>query len=187
MAPSSDFTALLVDWRTGDDAALEKLTPLVYQALRQIAARYMRSECSGHTLQTTALVNEAFVHLVDIDVGWQDRAHFFAVAATLMRRILVDHAKSKGRAKRGGGQDHLSLDEVAAVAQQPSESLLDLDEALTRLAEFDPRKGRIVELHFFGGMTYEETAEVLSISAATVDRELRLAKAWLHRALSETG
>ena len=143
----------------------------------------MRSERASHTLQATALVNEAYMRLVESEVQWQDRAHFIAVAARLMRRILVDYARSRQAQKRSGGGTNLSLDESGVAAPQRSADLLALDEALTRFAAFDERKSQIVELHFFGGLTYDETAEVLGISAATVDRDLRLAKAWLSRNL----
>ncbi len=180
---SESVTVLLDAWRSGDAEALERLTPLVYNELRRLAQRYMSSERAGHTLQATAVVNEAFVKLIDMEVSWQDRAHFFAVAARLMRRILVDHAKAHRRIKRGGAVTTLSLDESLVVGQQKDVDLVALDEALTKLAEFDQRKCDIVELHYFGGLTYEEMAETLEISPATVHRDLRLAKAWLHNAL----
>ena len=178
-APES-VTRLLRDWRGGDREALDRLLPLVYDELRRLASHQMRGESSGHTLQTTALVHEAYARLVDVEVPWVDRAHFFAVAARLMRRILVDHGRACRREKRGAGAVKLSLDEALSVTPQPGNELLDLDDALTRLAEFDERKSRVVELHFFGGMTYDETAVVLDISSATVHRELRMAKAWLY-------
>jgi len=177
-------TRLLREWRRGRSAALEELMPLVYDELRRLAKGYLRSERKGHTLQGTALVNEAYVRLVDMDVSWQDRAHFFAVAARLMRRMLVDHARSRGRDKRGGGEGAITLDEPFVAAPERAPELLRLDDAMQRLARLDPRKSQVVELHFFGGMTYEETAEALGISPATVHRELRLAKAWLHHEMA---
>ncbi len=180
---SESVTVLLDAWRSGDSAALEQLTPLVYNELRRLAQRYMRSERAGHTLQATAVVNEAFVKLIDMEVPWQDRAHFFAVAARLMRRILVDHAKAHRRVKRGGPITTLSLDEALVVGEEKDQDLVALDEALTRLAGFDERKSNIVELHYFGGLTYDEMAEALGISPATVHRDLRMAKAWLHNEL----
>jgi len=176
-----EVTLLLRAWRDGDRGALDRLTPIVFEELRRIAGRFMRSERKDHTLQTTALVNEAYLRLVDAEVGWTDRVHFFALAANMMRRILVDHAKAHRRVKRGGGAVKLSLDEALHVASRPSDDLVGLDEALSRLAEFDERKSRVVELLFFGGLTYDETAEALGISPATVHRELRFAKAWLYR------
>ena len=180
---SESVTVLLDAWRSGDSNALEQLTPLVYNELRRLAQRYMRSERAGHTLQATAVVNEAFVKLIDMEVPWQDRAHFFAVAARLMRRILVDHAKAHRRVKRGGPVTTLSLEEALVVGDEPDQDLVALDEALTRLAAFDERKSNIVELHYFGGLTYDEMAEALGISPATVHRDLRMAKAWLHNEL----
>ncbi len=178
-------TQLLGDWRSGSKEALDKLTPLVYDELRRLAHRYMRSERPDHTLQATAVVNEAFARLVDIEISWQDRAHFFAVAARLMRRILVDYAKAHRRLKRGGGATTLALEDVAPGGVEASADLVELNEALERLAEFDERKCEIVELHYFGGLTYDETAEALGISAATVHRELRMAKAWLQNELQQ--
>jgi RNA polymerase sigma factor (TIGR02999 family) len=156
------------------------MMPLVYAELRRIADRYLRKENPGHTLQPTALVHEAFMNLVDADVAWSDRVHFYAVSARIMRRLLVDHAKAKRREKRGGGAAKESLDDALAIAPEPSVEIIELDEVLTRLAAFDERKSQVVELHYFGGFTYEEIADVVGISAATVDRELRLAKAWLY-------
>jgi RNA polymerase sigma factor (TIGR02999 family) len=180
-ADSGDVTRLLLRWRQGDDGALEALVPLVYDELRRLAARYLGAERSDHTLQPTALVHEAYARLVSAKVEWNDRVHFFAVAAGLMRRILVDHAKTRRRVKRGGGAARVSLDEVALVTSEPSVELLALDRALTRMAAFDERKSKVVELHFFGGLTYDETAAALGVSQSTVLRELRLARAWLHR------
>lgn len=183
---SQDVTRMLVDWSNGDQAALDKLLPLVNAELRQLARRYMRRESPGHTLQTSALVNEAYLRLIDQKhVQWQNRAHFFGIAAQLMRRILIDHARSHHYAKRGGGAIKVSLDEAAAVTEARAVELLAVDEALERLMAMDARKGRIVELRFFGGLTEEETAEVLGISTPTVQREWRAAKAWLRRMLME--
>jgi RNA polymerase sigma factor (TIGR02999 family) len=180
-----EVTQLLVDWSNGDQAALDKLLPLVNAELRRLAARYMRRETPGHTLQTSALVNEAYLRLVDQrHVRWQNRTHFFGIAAQLMRRILIDHARSHHYAKRGGGALKVSLDEAAAATEARSAELLAVDEALEKLTALDARKGRIVELRFFGGLSLEETAEVMGISSPTVQREWRAAKAWLHRMLT---
>jgi RNA polymerase sigma factor (TIGR02999 family) len=179
----ADVTTLLRAWRSGNQSALDRMVPLVYDELRAIAARLMRGERADHTLQATALVHEAYARLVSADVDWRDRSHFFAVAARQMRRILVDHAKARSRAKRGGGGARLTLEESISVAAEPTEGLVELDEALERLAQHDQRKAQVVELHFFGGLTYDETAEALGISPATVDRDLRFAKAWLYREL----
>lgn len=182
---TEEISQLLIAWGKGDEQALEKLTPLVYRELHKLAARYMRRENPGHTLQTSALVNEAYLKLVDQKrVHWQNRAHFFGVAAQLMRRILVDHARTHARAKRGGDASVVSLDEVAVVSQERAAELLALDEALTGLAEIDPNKSRIVEMKFFGGLSTEEAAEVLGVSSRTIEREWRKAKAWLYRAVS---
>jgi RNA polymerase sigma factor (TIGR02999 family) len=179
-------TQLLVDWSGGNKAALDQLMPLVYEDLRRLARRYMRREGSGHTLQTTGLVNEAYQRLVDQkQVRWQNRAHFFGIAAQLMRRILVDHARTRQRAKRGGGALQVSLAEAGAIAQESPTDLLALDEALARLAEVDGRKSQIVELRFFGGLSIKETAEVLQVSPGTVMRDWTMAKAWLYRALND--
>ena len=182
----SDVTQLLLDWSNGDKAALDKLVPVVYEELRRLASSYMRHERSGHTLQTSALVNEAYMRLVDYrQMQWQSRAHFFAVAAQAMRRVLVDHARKQRFAKRGGGAVKVSLDESLAVSQKQAADLIALDDALTDLEAIDPRKSRIVELRYIGGLNIEETAEVLDISPATVQREWRAAKAWLYRAIKE--
>ena len=182
---SNEVTRLLVDWGNGDQAALDELIPLVYNELRRLAGRYMRRESHGHTLQTSALVNEAYLRLVDQkSVKWQNRAHFFGVAAQLMRRILVDHARSRSRVKRGGGAKQVSLADHALVSKE-SEEVIALDKALNNLAEMDPRKGQIVEMKFFGGLTTEEVAEVLKVTPRTVEREWRKAKAWLNRAISK--
>jgi RNA polymerase sigma factor (TIGR02999 family) len=180
-----EVTRLLKAWTGGDEEALEKLTPLVYRQLHNIAQHYMVGERSGHTLQTTALVNEAYLRLVDCGkVNWQDRAHFFAVSAQLMRRILIDFARSRGYLKRGGAVAHISLDEAPSVCDEPDVNLVALDDALKALSAIDERKSKVVELKFFGGLDVEETAEVLGISSDTVMRDWRLAKIWLLRELS---
>ena len=186
VAPSpKEVTRLLVDWGKGDQAALDELIPLVYDELRRVARRYMRRESQGHTLQTSALVNEAYLRLIDQNsVQWQNRAHFFGVAAQLMRRILVDHARSRLRAKRGGGVQMVSLTEQAVADKEVAE-VIALDNALKNLAEMDPRKSQVVEMKFFGGLTTEEVAEVLKVTSRTVEREWRKAKAWLNRAISK--
>lgn len=185
-ASTDEVTQLLTDWSQGDQTALDKLTPLIYEELRRLAHHYMSRERPGHTLQTTALVNEAYVRLINRkDVHWQNRAHFFAIAAQLMRTILVDHARRHGYAKRGGGARKISLDEAAIVSQDRSQEVVELDEALTRLAGFDPLQGRIVELRFFGGLTIKQTAEVLGLSSATIKREWNTARAWLFRELEQ--
>ena len=181
-----ELTQLLVDWSNGDTAALEKLLPLIEQELRRLAHRYMSRERAGHTLQTTALVNEAFVRLVNrTNVNWQNRAHFFGIAASLMRTILVDHARSHACAKRGGGAFNLELDETMIVSKQKASEVLALDDALNELARLDPQQSRVVELRFFGGLTVEETAEVLHVSPATIKREWSTAKAWLYHELAK--
>ena len=188
MEPSShDVTQLLVAWSDGDEAALEKLTPLVEAELHRLARRYMRDERAGHTLQTTALVNEAYLKLIDWkNVRWQNRAHFFGVSAQLMRRILVDHARKRHFQKRGGGAMKVSLAEDVLVVEDRDIDLVALDEALERLAALDARKSQLVELRFFGGLSVEETAEVLKVSPRTVMREWSLAQAWLFRELKRT-
>jgi RNA polymerase sigma factor (TIGR02999 family) len=178
-------TVLLQELSRGDKAAFDKLMPVVYDQLHKLAARCLLSERPGHTLPATALVHEAYMRLVQADVAWEDRVHFYAVAARVMRRVLVDHAKANHRQKRGGGADRITLDEAAIVGPDPPAGIVELDEALQRLATRDERKSNIVELLFFGGMTYEETAGALKISPATVHRELRMAKAWLHRELTQ--
>jgi RNA polymerase sigma factor (TIGR02999 family) len=165
---------------------MDDLLPLVYDRLRRLAGRHLRSERPGHTLQTTALVHEAYLQLMEADVPWQDRAHFYAVAARAMRRILVDHARARRSARRGGGTPSLPLEEAMAVSAKPPAYLLDLDEALTRLADQDDRKGRLVELHFFGGLTFEDLTKVFDLSLSTIEREMRLARAWLRRELEGT-
>jgi RNA polymerase sigma factor (TIGR02999 family) len=181
---TKDITALLRAWSDGDRRALDGLTPIVYEELRRLAHHYMAGERRGHTLQTTALVNEAYVRLVGYNrMRWQDRAHFLAVSAQLMRRILVDHAR-RHNVKRGAGVQHLDLDDAVLVARDRTADLVALDDAMTALARLDPRKGQIVEMRFFGGLSVEETAEALDVSPATVRRDWRIAKLWLYRQLS---
>lgn len=179
-------TELLRQWGNGDKQALDRLLPLVYEQLRKQASRCLRSERSDHTLAATALVHEAYLRLIEVDVAWQDRIHFFAVSARILRRILVDHARANKRDKRGGEAAKVPLDEAIVVGPGSSGRVLDLDDALRRLAAHDPRKSEIVELRCFGGLTYEETAAALEISPATVLREMRMAKAWLRRELTST-
>ena len=186
MEPPS-ATILLHAWRGGEATALDRLLPLVYDELARIARGALRSERADHTLQTKALVHEAYIRLIDADVSWQDKAHFMAVAARTMRRVLVDHARSRRRQKRGGGAVKVELEDVAATIAAPSVDVLDLHDVLERLAAFDPRQASIVELHFFGGLNYDETAEAVGVSAATVDRDLRNAKAWMRHELSARG
>jgi RNA polymerase sigma-70 factor, ECF subfamily len=177
-----EVTHLLKAWSAGDEQAIDQLMPLVYDQLRSQARRYMAGERSGHTLQATALVNEVYLRLVDCNlVNWQDRAHFFAISAQLMRRILVDFARSRGFQKRGGGAAHVSLEEAPSVCNQPDPAIVELDDALSALAAVDERKSKIVELRFFGGLSAEETAAVLRVSIETVGRDWRLAKVWLLR------
>ena len=183
--PKGDVTQLLAQWSGGDRAALDRLVPAVYAELRRMAARYLRQERPQHTLQPTALVNEAFVKLIDQrDVRWQNRAHFFGVAAQLMRRILVDHARERAAAKRGGGLQQVPLDDSLALGASNQVDILAIDQALNRLGTVDPDQVRLVELRFFGGLTIEETAEVLGWSTGSVKREWNVAKAWLQRDLS---
>ena len=182
-----EITQLLLSWSKGDQAALDQLIPLVYPELRKLARRYMGRESPEHTLQTSALINEAYLRLVDQQAAeWQDRAHFFAVAAQVMRHILVDHARTRNYAKRGGGAPKLPLDEAAALTEQRAGQLIALDDALRDLAALDERKSQIIELRFFGGLSLEETAEVMKISPSTVQREWRAAKAWLHHTMTKT-
>jgi RNA polymerase sigma-70 factor, ECF subfamily len=177
-------TRLLASWSDGDAAALEQLTPLVHEELRRIARRHMAHERGGHILQPTALVNEAFLRLVDIHhVRWNDRAHFFAMAARMMRRILVEDARARGYQKRGGGRQQVTLDDLAVGEQNTPKDLVALDDALNTLAKVDERRSRVVELRFFGGLSIDETATVLKISPETVTRDWRLAKLWLLREL----
>ncbi len=183
--PGPDITQLLIDWSEGDRSALEQVTPLVYAELHRLAHYHMNRERAGHTLQTSALVNEAFLRLVDQrNVKWNNRAHFFAIAAQMMRRILVDYARSQLYAKRGAGALHLSLDEAGLISNEPSAEVTALDEALNKLEEFDPQQARVVELKFFGGLTIKETAEAMGISADMVKREWSTAKAWLYREMT---
>jgi len=180
-APPEEITQLLLSWSEGDETALDRLIPLVYPELRRLARIYMGRESPAHTLQTSALINEAYLKLVDQHhVEWQSRAHFFAVSAQVMRHILVDHARNRRYLKRGAGAQHVPLDEVAVVARERGEELAALDDALTKLGQIDERKSQIVELKFFGGLTSEEIAEVMKLSPITVKREWRSAKAWLH-------
>src|SRR5438552_7260874 len=182
------ITRLLAAWSEGDETALEALTPMVYEELHRLAHHYMSQERAEHTLQTSALVNEAYVRLVDWkNVRWQNRAHFFAVSAQLMRRILVDFARSHGYEKRGGGMRPVTLDDAAFVVDSKGMDMVALDDALNALAELDARQSRVVELRFFGGLTNEEAAEVLKVSEATVRRDWSLARAWLHRELAAAG
>jgi RNA polymerase sigma factor (TIGR02999 family) len=175
-----EVSLMLRAWRGGDKSALDKLMPLVYEELRRLAHRYMAKEKAGHTLQTTALVNEAYLRLVDLKrIEWQDRAHFFAISANLMRRILVDFARSRGYQRRGGHTKKISLHESLMVSPEPGAEVIRIDEALGALAEFDARKAQVVELRFFGGMTEDEAAEVLHVSRETVKRDWRLARNWL--------
>jgi RNA polymerase sigma-70 factor (ECF subfamily) len=181
---SGDITLLLQAWSRGDEDALHKLVPLVYAELKRQAGRYMNRERLGHTLQATALVHEAYTHLIRTPhVNWQDRNHFYAICARLMRRVLVDHSRSRGYQKRGGPMTLVSLDDVPDIGQDGGVNLLDLDRALTALASLDPRKVQVVELRFFGGLTVEETAEVLKTSPETVMRDWKMAKVWLYREL----
>jgi RNA polymerase sigma-70 factor, ECF subfamily len=189
VSPSSHrITHLLHEWSAGNERALEELTPLVYEELRRQAARYLRRERQGHTLQTTALIHEAYLRLVGArDMQWQGRAHFFAIAANLMRRILVDHARRRDAHKRGGDQARLPLDEALAIAEESHVDLLALDEALDRLAAFDAQQARVVELRFFSGLSVEETATALGVSPRTVKSDWALARAWLRREIGRMG
>jgi RNA polymerase sigma factor (TIGR02999 family) len=187
MTPSSQsITQLLIEWRDGDQTALDRLIPLVHQELRRLAHHYLKQERREHTLQTTALVNEAYLKLVDHKgMHWKNRAHFFAVAAQAMRRILVDHARTRDALKRGGRLAMTNLDEAATVADTQAAELLALNDALDQLAHLDARKSRIIELRYFGGMTLEETAEVVRLSPTTVNREWKSAKTWLLKMMSQ--
>lgn len=181
---NQDVTGLLLDWSQGDEASLERLMPLVYDELKRVARGHMRKERSDHTLQTTVLVHEAYLRLVDAQrVEWQDRAHFFGIASRLIRQILVDHARTRGAAKRGGGVAPVALDEGAVIGGERATEILALDDALQDLARMDPRQARVVEMRYFGGLTIDETAAVLEISPATVKREWNVASAWLRREL----
>jgi len=185
-APSKvEITGLLKAWGQGDEGALRRLVQLVEAELHRLAHGYMSREKPGHTLQTTALVNEVYLQLVDIgEISWQDRAHFFALSASMMRRILTDFARARNYQKRGGGLLHVSFDEALAVSPEQDGEIVAIDEALAALAAVDSRKSQVVELRFFGGLSVEETAEVLKISPETVKRDWRFAKAWLHRRLN---
>lgn len=181
-----EVTQLLADWGRGDKSAFDKLFPLVHEELRRIAQRQMSHERPGHTLQATALVNEAYLKLAGNEgFEWRDRAHFYAVCAQVMRHVLIDHARAHARDKRGGGALQVSLNDAIALGEQRAEELVALDEALRSLEHLDPQKGRIVEMRYFGGLSIEETAEVLDISPRTVRREWRRSKAWLYRMISE--
>ncbi len=186
--PQHEITQLLAKWRDGNQSALDELYPLVYDELHRLARRYMSRERKGHTLQTTALINEAYVRLVDQkNVHWANRSHFFAISAQIMRRILIDHARRHLYAKRGGGAQQVSLEEVAAITPNPSRELVRLDDALKSLAEMDPRRSQVVELRYFGGLNNEEIAGVLNISANTVTRDWNMARAWLYQQLTGSG
>ena len=186
VTPSAhEVTGLLQAWSAGDEEALQKLMPLVYQELHRAARRYMAGERSGHTLQTTALINEVYLRLVDVrQMSWHNRAHFFGICAQLMRRILIDFARSRRYQKRGGGATHVAFDEELFVSAQPHADLMALDDALKGLTVIDERKSRVVELRFFGGLSVKETAEVLKVSSDTVMRDWKMAKVWLLRELS---
>lgn len=185
MGTTPDVTRLLVNWSNGDQAALEQLMPLVYGELRRLASAYLRRERPNHTLQSTALVHEAFMRLVNQhDVQWRNRAHFYAIAARMIRRILVDYARSQRAEKRGSGAVKLELDAAMAVPQQKEVDLLGLNDSLDRLAELDARQSRLVELRFFAGLSIEETAEVMQLSPATIKREWNVARAWLFREMT---
>jgi RNA polymerase sigma factor (TIGR02999 family) len=183
--PADQITQLLVRWRAGDQRALDELMPLVYDELHRLAAHYLRGERRGHTLQTSALVNEAYLRLAGHEeIQWQNRAHFFAIAAQAMRRILVDHSRRRSNQKRGGDVPKVALDEALIVSADRAAEVVALDDALTRLAEIAPRKSQLVELRFFGGLSIEETAEVLKVSPGTVMRDWTFAKAWLLREIT---
>jgi RNA polymerase sigma factor (TIGR02999 family) len=183
----SEITLLLQAWSDGDQQALDRLMPLVYGALHRAAHRYMAREQAGHTLQTTALIHEVYVQLVDVEIPWQNRAHFLAVCARFMRRILTDFARSRHAVKRGGGARHISIDDALAVSGESWSDLVRIDDALKALAAVDARKAQVVELRFFGGLSVHESAEVLKISAETVMRDWKVAKVWLLRELSGAG
>ena len=184
-SPPHEITQLLAEWSDGNQAALDKLYPLVYKELRRLAHGYLRRERKGHTLQTTALINEAYLRLVDQKhVHWANRSHFFGISAQIMRRILIDHARRYDYAKRGGAAQRISLDEAAVVSKERARALLLLDEALNTLAKIDPRRSHVVELRYFGGLSNEEIAGVLKISENTVTRDWNLARAWLYQELS---
>jgi len=180
---AENVTQLLIAWGRGDEAARDELIPLVYQTLHRIARHQLRGERAGHTLETTALINEAYLKLVEQTVSWENRAHFFGIAARLMRQLLVDYARARQRLKRGGEMKQISLTAAAQIAQEQAVDLLALDEALETLAEVDPQSSRIVELRFFGGLTIEETAQVIGVSTPTIERGWRSARAWLQTEL----
>jgi RNA polymerase sigma factor (TIGR02999 family) len=184
MKRKESLTQLLSNWRAGDVTALEQLTPLVYDELRRLAHKYMRAERSSHTLQATAVVHEAFVRLIQADVPMQDRVHFFAVASRLMRRILVDHAKGRSRQKRFGSAQQITLHDEDHAQRDESFDVVDLDGAIEQLTQTEPRLAQVIELHYFGGLTYEQIAEAMQFSPATVHRDIRLARAWLYNYLS---
>lgn len=179
MPGKGSFTQLLTDWRSGEPDALDRLTPLVYDELRRLAHKYMRHERDGHTLQATAVVNEAFMRLIQAEVPLEDSAHFFAVASRLMRRVLVDHAKARLRDKRYGALQRVPLDENQSAPVESGVDILDLDRAVQRLAQLQPRLAAVIELHYFGGLTYDQIAAAMESSAATVYRDIRIARAWL--------
>jgi RNA polymerase sigma factor (TIGR02999 family) len=184
MSAHGEITQLLAEWGEGDEAALKRLLPLVYDELHRLANAYMRRERQDHTLQTTALIHEAYLRLVgQRNVQWQTRAHFFAVAARVMRNILVDHARGHGRAKRGAGQPNLPFGDVAVMSEERADELVAVNTALDVLTSLDPRKGRVFELRYFGGMSVDEAAETLKVSPATVARDWKMARAWLRREL----
>ena len=185
LSETPELTQLLANWRAGDKAALETLTPYIYKELRRLAQSYMDHERPSHTLQATALVHEAYLRLAGGGDEWEDRVHFFAVAARIMRRLLVDHARAKSRKKRGGGIEALALNESVVFSPDAEPAIVELDEALDRLSQQDPRLAKVVELIFFGGLTYEEAAGALNISRTTLFRELRFAKAWLRDELKD--
>ena len=180
-----EVTQLLLDWRNGDQAALDQLIPFVYAELQRLARAYMRRERPGHTLQTTALINEAYLRLIDQQVSWQNRAHFLGVAAHLMRQVLVDHARAQAALKRGGNLLQVSLADAAGMMQGEAAELLALDDALKGLAAIDPRKCQVIELRYFGGLTIAETAEVLDVSHTTVEADWKMARAWLRREMTK--
>ena len=180
-----NVTELLLEWQHGDKEALDRLTPLIYDELRRMAHRYVQRERAGHTLETTALVNEAYLRLIGQEtVDWQNRAHFFAVTAQVMRHVLIDHARRRQFAKRGGEAQRIPLDEASVMSQERATELVALDEALENLAKIDPRKSRVVELRYFGGLSLQETADVLQISLMTARRDWRAAKAWLYKVVT---
>jgi RNA polymerase sigma factor (TIGR02999 family) len=182
MATPEEVTQMLIDWSNGDQTALDKLIPVVYTELRKLADKRLRRRRPDYTIQTTALVHEAYIHLIDCNnIDWKNRAHFFGVAAQLMRNVLVDYARKQASSKRGGGMYRLTLDDSLKISDEQDVDLMALDEALLKLEDFDPQKNRIIEMRYFAGLTIEETAEALGISATTVKREWSFAKAWLHR------